>query len=246
MLTVVTRPSHAPHALFTPSTAARRALNGHRDPIRLSCSMCHCRLVTSLLGSLVASVSGLEFGPLNRKLGARNRPSVDRRVFVVGEVFAPFCVAFGEREVDHESVGGGAVPVPFVGLGDDDVAGAEPDERPAARLDESFAFGAVERLAAAVAVPGGVGARREVDAAESDGRRPLAAGDCVDVDVAGEPFGGSTRGWGPGLSFHVSPSTHRGMLHSHHRPGGPAAGVAVDRGTSSLSLSEPATRTLAG
>ena len=34
MLTGVTRPFHAPHALFTPLTAARRGLNGHpdRDP----------------------------------------------------------------------------------------------------------------------------------------------------------------------------------------------------------------------
>ena len=58
------------------------------------------------------------------------RSGVGRGVLGVGEVVTPFGVAFGEGEVDHEPVAGRAVPVPFVGSGDDDVAGAESDERP--------------------------------------------------------------------------------------------------------------------
>ena len=59
-------------------------------------------------------------------------------------------------------VGRRAVPVPFAGWGDDDVAGTDTDERPAACLDEAFAFGDAEGLTEGVPVPGGVGARREV------------------------------------------------------------------------------------
>ena len=60
---------------------------------------------------------------------------------------------------------------------------------PPAGLDEAFACGAVEGLAAAVAVPSGVRARREVHASEGDRRVASAAGDGVDVHVAGEPVG---------------------------------------------------------
>src|SRR6186997_165213 len=63
------------------------------------------------------------------------------RVLVVGEVVAPLGLALGEREVGHEVVGRGAVPVPLAGWGDDHVAGTDADERPAAGLDESFALG---------------------------------------------------------------------------------------------------------
>jgi hypothetical protein len=42
-------------------------------------------------------------------------------VFVVGEVVAPFGVAFGDGEMRHERGWGGAVPVPFARRGDDDV-----------------------------------------------------------------------------------------------------------------------------
>ena len=88
-------------------------------------------------------------------------------VFVVGDVFTPGGGAVGDRQVGHEVVGGGAVPVPFVVGCVDAVAGADLDDRLAPGLVETFAFGDLERLAAAaVAVPRAAGARGEVDGSD--------------------------------------------------------------------------------
>ena len=51
--------------------------------------------------------------------------------------------------------------------------GSNPDQRSAAGLDETFALGDVQGLAEGVAMPGGVGAGREVDTPERDRRFTL-------------------------------------------------------------------------
>jgi hypothetical protein len=66
------------------------------------------------------------------------------------------------RDVDHEAVRGGAVPVVLAGLEEDAVAGADDFDRPACALAESGALGDVDGLAVWVGVPGGPGAGGEV------------------------------------------------------------------------------------
>jgi len=61
-------------------------------------------------------------------------------------------------------------------------------------LDETLALGAVEGLSEAVPMPCGVRAGGEADAAEGDRLAALVARERVDVDIAGEPLGGSLGG----------------------------------------------------
>src|SRR6266550_3005202 len=87
-------------------------------------------------------------------------------VLVVADVAAPGDGAAGvvvllHGDVDHQSVGRGAVPVVFAGLEEDAVAGADDLDGAAFALAESDAFGDVDRLAVRVDVPGGAGARCE-------------------------------------------------------------------------------------
>src|SRR4051794_41919153 len=105
----------------------------------------------------------------------------------------------------HEVLRGRAVPVLFPAADADDVPGADGDERSASRLDVADAFGDVQRLADGVVVPGGVGARGEVHGADGEGGA-LRLGDRVDVDVAGEPLGGSLHRLG------LVDALHRGLL----------------------------------
>src|SRR4051812_50218898 len=103
---------------------------------------------------------------------------------------APLGFAFGEREMCHEVVGRGAVPVPFAGWGDDDVAGSDAQEWSATRLDEAFAFGDAESLSEGVAVPCGGGAWGGGDPAGGHGGGALSLGGRGGGDVAGGPVGG--------------------------------------------------------
>src|SRR4051812_10671299 len=94
-------------------------------------------------------------------------------------------------EVDHEAVGGGAVPVVLAGLEEDAVAGADLFNRAAFALAAADALGDVDRLAVRVGVPGGARTGREVHERGGEGRRRFGRGDRVDVDVAREPVGGA-------------------------------------------------------
>jgi hypothetical protein len=88
------------------------------------------------------------------------------------------------------------------GGGDDDVAGSQAQRRAAAGLDETLAHGDVEGLTEVVAVPGGVGAGREVHSSERERGWTLVGGDGVDVDVAAEPVGRAFGGGAFGYAFH--------------------------------------------
>src|SRR5215204_1904322 len=68
-------------------------------------------------------------------------------VLVVGDVLAPVGLGpvvaggFGDREVGHEAVGSGAVPVPLAGRRRNDVTGADLLDGAPAGLHEALAFG---------------------------------------------------------------------------------------------------------
>ena len=104
-------------------------------------------------------------------------PGSAAAVFLVRDVLAPVRLwpvvrrAFGDGQVGHEVIRGGAVPVPFVGRGQDDVAGADLGDLAAAGLDAPPALEDVEGLADGVGVPRGAGRRREVDRADADSAR---------------------------------------------------------------------------
>src|SRR5215217_7172874 len=130
------------------------------------------------------------------------------RVLVVGDVVAPVGLGavvaggFGDGEMGHVVVGGGAVPVPPIRGRGDDVAGADLLDGAAAGLDQALAFGDVQGLADGVGVPGGVGRGGEPDGADPYPLGFRALGDEVDEDVAGEPLGRALGGRLPGLDGH--------------------------------------------
>ncbi len=79
-------------------------------------------------------------------------------VLLVGGVLAPsrtvpLLVDFEHREVGHEAVRGGAVPVLFIGLEEDAIAGTDDLDRPATMLAPANTLGDVDGL------PVGVGMR---------------------------------------------------------------------------------------
>ena len=76
-------------------------------------------------------------------------------------------------DVDHEAVGGGAVPVVLAGLEEHAIAGADGLDRPTLALARADALGDEDRLAERVGVPGRAGAGREVD----ERRRDACEGD---------------------------------------------------------------------
>src|SRR4029453_10257050 len=129
-------------------------------------------------------------------------------VLVVGDVVAPVGLGavvaggFGDGQVGHVVVGGGAVPVPGAGGRGDDVAGADVLDGGAAGLHEAPALGHIQGLAPGVGMPGGAGRGEEPDGADPHPRGLLAAGDGVDPDVAGEPFGRASGGRLLGLDGH--------------------------------------------
>jgi hypothetical protein len=73
-------------------------------------------------------------------------------------------------DVGHEAVWRGAVPVVLAGLEEHTVAGSDDLDGTAFALTEPDAFGDEDRLAVRVGVPGGPGARREVDERGGEGR----------------------------------------------------------------------------
>ena len=108
-------------------------------------------------------------------------------VLLVGDVFAPGdgaarVVGLLDRDVGHEAVGGGAVPVVLAGLEEHAVAGADLLYRAALALAEADALGDIDRLPERVGVPGGAGAGSEVDEVGLCSIGSGRCGDCVDVD----------------------------------------------------------------
>src|SRR5579884_524406 len=89
--------------------------------------------------------------------------------------------------MDHEAVPGGAVPVVFAGFKEDAVAGADDLNRAAFPLAETDSLGDVDGLSVWVGVPGGPGARGEVDVGRGERRGAGRSGNRVYIDVAGEP-----------------------------------------------------------
>ena len=90
----------------------------------------------------------------------------------------------------------GAAPCQWLspGLEDDPVAGRMTSMGPPRALAEADALQDPDRLAVRVRVPGGAGARREVDARSADPRFARRCRDAVDIDVAGEPVAWPTSG----------------------------------------------------
>ena len=79
-------------------------------------------------------------------------------VLLVADVLTPrdgaaLLVDLLHREVGHEAVGGGAVPVVLARLEEHPVAGADHLDLPAAALAEADALGDVDGLAVGVGVP---------------------------------------------------------------------------------------------
>jgi hypothetical protein len=105
-------------------------------------------------------------------------------VLVISDVGVPVGVrsagvagGFGDGQVRHEVVRGGAVPVLLAGWGPDDVAAADNDDSPTPGLHEPDAVGDVEGLAEGVGVPGAAGAGGEANLV-----RPGTGGLFADVD----------------------------------------------------------------
>jgi hypothetical protein len=72
------------------------------------------------------------------------------------------------RDVGHEPVWCGAVPVLFAGFDVNDVTGSDFDDRAATVGDQPDAVGDVQRLSLGVGVPGGPGAGGEADVSAAD------------------------------------------------------------------------------
>src|SRR4051812_45276847 len=113
-------------------------------------------------------------------------------VLIVRDVLAPGHRAPGlvgllHRNVDHEPIRRGTMPVLLVRLEVDAVAGVDDLDRPAPALAAADALRDPDGLTERVRVPGGAGTRSEVHVgrlkASGRGRR----GDRIDVDRAGEP-----------------------------------------------------------
>src|SRR5919109_349126 len=121
-----------------------------------------------------------------------SRPLLDlAEVLGVAHLLAP--LDFGaldgrlpDREVSHEMIRGGAVPVPFPRRCVHRVARAHLEHVAAARLDAPNAFGHVEGLAGCMDMPGIPSAGCEADDVDPDARGWLSMRDLVDPDVASE------------------------------------------------------------
>src|SRR5579863_9310425 len=93
------------------------------------------------------------------------------------------------RDVRHEAVLGGAVPVVLSRLEEDPVTGPDDLDRTALTLAQSDALGHEDRLAVRVGVPSGPGSRGEMHQCRREARAAAGRGDGIHVDVAGEPVG---------------------------------------------------------
>src|SRR3954464_13701417 len=113
-------------------------------------------------------------------------------VLLVRQVPAPTDGAAGlvvllHRDVGHEPVGSGAVPVVLAGLEEDAVAGTDLLDRTVLALAAPNALRDEDRLTVGMCVPCGSRSGREVHQRGGEGRGAGWRRDRVDVDVAGEP-----------------------------------------------------------
>jgi hypothetical protein len=113
-------------------------------------------------------------GPAVSRPQARGSP-----VVLVGDVCRPHGllagrgIARGDRDVRHELIRGGAVPVLLTRPGHHRVTGTQRPDRAAGGLHPAHPVHDVQHLAARVSVPGRPGARRTSPAARG---RPAPAG----------------------------------------------------------------------
>jgi hypothetical protein len=112
---------------------------------------------------------------VDRGAGRGRRTASALVVFLVGGVLAPVGLGspaagdgFGDGRVGHEVAAGGAVPVPFVGRGADDGAGADFPGLAAGWLVEAVAFGDGAGLPGGVSAPCAAGRGGESDGADPD------------------------------------------------------------------------------
>src|SRR3954447_13535482 len=126
--------------------------------------------------------------------GTREPSGPAAGVLLVRDVLAPADRAAGlvvllHRDVRHEAVGRGAVPVVLARLEEDPVAGPDDLDWASLALAEADALGDEDRLSVGMCVPRGPRTGCEVHERRGEGRAPSWRGDGVDVDVAGEPVG---------------------------------------------------------
>src|SRR3954447_24851961 len=164
-----------------------------------------------------AMVIGLRWRPLKRR--TRRQASIGHAVFggsalgrsvvlLVGHGVAPgrgvaFVVDLLHREVGHEAVGRGAVPVLLAGLEEHAVARTDDLDLSAAAPAPAGSFRDIDGLAVGVGVPRGPGAGGEVDADRLQARLPGGRRDWVQVDRAREPVARPGRGFGAPRDLHV-------------------------------------------
>src|SRR4051794_37485926 len=104
-------------------------------------------------------------------------------------------------DMGHESVRCRAVPMLFIGLDVDDIAGPNFPDRSVSTGDESDAVRHIESLALGVTVPGGAGAGGEPDMCAADGGLVVGVAHCVDEHRAGEPVTRPLPGLSRALSY---------------------------------------------
>src|SRR6266508_679363 len=128
-------------------------------------------------------------------------------VLGLGDMWSPGCVVpfvvdIEHRDVGHETVRGGAVPMLLARLEEHAVTGPDHLDRAAAALREADAFGDEDRLPVGVGVPRGARGRCEMDAARTQARRTRRSGDSVDEHIAREPVTWPCDG-GDSVSCHL-------------------------------------------
>src|SRR5438093_8959089 len=92
-----------------------------------------------------------------------------------------FVVDLEHREVGHEAVESGAVPMLLARLEEHAVSGADDLDRAATALRQADALGDVDRLPVGVCMPCGPCTRREMDTARAQTRGIRRCRDRVDV-----------------------------------------------------------------
>src|SRR3954447_1393639 len=103
--------------------------------------------------------------------------------------------------VGHESVRCRAVPMLFIGLDVDHIAGPNFPDLSVPAGDESDAVSDVEGLALGVVVPGSAGAGGKPDVCAADGGLIVRIAHCVDEHGAGEPVIRPLPGLSRALSY---------------------------------------------